>query len=79
MLPVLKKAGVVDAGGKGLLVVFEGMISVLRDGVMMEDTQPQDDGKTETDEFQDAIARYDADITLYLLYGIHRTEKRSGC
>ncbi len=63
MLPVLKKAGVVDAGGKGLLVVFEGMISVLRDGVMMEDTQPQDDGKTETDEFQDAIARYDADIT----------------
>lgn len=63
MLPVLKKAGVVDAGGKGLLLVFEGMISVLRDGVMMEDTQPQDDGKTETDEFQDAIARYDADIT----------------
>ena len=36
-----------DAGGKGLLLVFEGMISVLRDGVMMEDTQPQDDGKTE--------------------------------
>ena len=34
MLPVLKKAGVVDAGGKGLLVIFEGMISVLRDGVM---------------------------------------------
>ncbi len=24
MLPVLKKAGVVDAGGKGLLIVFEG-------------------------------------------------------
>lgn len=30
MLPVLEKAGVVDAGGKGLLVIFEGMQSVFR-------------------------------------------------
>ncbi len=29
MLPVLKKAGVVDAGGRGLLVVFAGMQKVL--------------------------------------------------
>lgn len=36
MLPVLKKAGVVDAGGKGLCVIFEGMLSLLRDGVMVE-------------------------------------------
>ncbi len=28
MLPVLKKAGVVDAGGQGLVVIFEGMLSV---------------------------------------------------
>ena len=35
MLPVLKKAGVVDAGGKGLLVVFEGMASVIRDDVII--------------------------------------------
>ena len=28
MLPVLKKAGVVDAGGKGILTIFEGMLSV---------------------------------------------------
>ena len=32
ILPVLKKAGVVDAGGKGLCVIFEGMLSVIRDG-----------------------------------------------
>ncbi|MGN0625602.1 MAG: DAK2 domain-containing protein [Oscillospiraceae bacterium] len=63
MLPVLKKAGVVDAGGKGLLVVFEGMLSVLRDGVMIEDAQPQNQNQPEADEFQDAIAQYDADIT----------------
>ncbi len=35
MLPVLKKAGVVDAGGKGLLLIFEGMYNVLA-GVPME-------------------------------------------
>lgn len=29
MLPVLKKAGVVDAGGRGLLVVFQGFYHVL--------------------------------------------------
>ena len=36
MLPVLKKAGVVDAGGKGLCMIFDGMLSLLRDGVMVE-------------------------------------------
>ena len=35
LLPVLKKAGVVDAGGQGLLFIFEGMLSVLKDGVIV--------------------------------------------
>lgn len=35
ILPVLKKAGVVDAGGKGLTVIFDGMMSVFRDGVII--------------------------------------------
>ena len=29
MLPVLKKAGVVDAGGKGLIIILEGMLQAL--------------------------------------------------
>ena len=29
MLPVLKKAGVVDAGGQGLLFIFTGMYNIL--------------------------------------------------
>lgn len=29
MLPILKKAGVVDAGGAGLLIIFEGMYNIL--------------------------------------------------
>ncbi len=36
MLPVLKKAGVVDAGGKGLCMILDGMISLLRDGVIIQ-------------------------------------------
>lgn len=35
-LPVLKKAGVVDAGGQGLLCIFLGMLSVLQDGELIE-------------------------------------------
>jgi DAK2 domain fusion protein YloV len=30
MLPVLKKAGVVDAGGKGLIYIYKGMIEALK-------------------------------------------------
>ncbi|MEG0617073.1 MAG: DAK2 domain-containing protein, partial [Oscillospiraceae bacterium] len=30
-LPVLKKAGVVDAGGQGLMYIFAGMLSVIKD------------------------------------------------
>ena len=45
LLPVLKKAGVVDAGGQGLLLVFEGMQSVFKDGVIIaaaSDTEPRE-------------------------------------
>lgn len=36
LLPVLKKAGVVDAGGMGYLVILQGMASVIQDGKMIE-------------------------------------------
>ncbi len=35
LLPALKKAGVVDAGGKGFVTILEGMLSVFKDGVMI--------------------------------------------
>ena len=35
-LPVLKKAGVVDAGGQGLMCIFTGMLHVLRGGDVIE-------------------------------------------
>jgi len=34
MLPVLKKAGVVDAGGKGLVVILQAMLKTLEDGII---------------------------------------------
>ncbi len=36
MLPVLKNAGVVDAGGKGLMVILEGMLFALQNGAAVE-------------------------------------------
>ena len=35
LLPVLKRAKVVDAGGKGLCLIFEGMLSVFKDGLVI--------------------------------------------
>lgn len=35
MLPVLKQANVVDAGGKGLVVIFDGMLSVLKENTII--------------------------------------------
>ena len=61
LLPVLKKAGVVDAGGKGLCLIFEGMLSVIKDGEIIEnDVKPVD---IETDDtFRNAAAQFDGDI-----------------
>ena len=39
-LPVLKKAGVVDAGGQGLVYIFDGMLSVFRDGKLIAADEP---------------------------------------
>lgn len=36
MLPALKKAGVVDAGGKGLMCIFEGMLYYLKNNKIIE-------------------------------------------
>ena len=35
LLPQLKKAGVVDAGGFGFVLILKGMLSVLKDGVII--------------------------------------------
>ena len=60
MLPVLKKAGVVDAGGKGILTIFEGMLSVIRDGVVVEKQESEESENPMDDEFfRSAAAEFD--------------------
>lgn len=42
MLPVLKKAGVVDAGGRGLICVFQGYLAVLKGEEIPETVEDAD-------------------------------------
>ncbi len=56
MLPKLKQAGVVDAGGKGLMIIFEGMLYFLKNGKVItreeksEDSADKDEGMILSDE-----------------------------
>ena len=40
LLPVLKKAGVVDAGGQGIMIIFEGMGKVFHGEAIVEGGEP---------------------------------------
>lgn len=62
LLPVLKKAGVVDAGGKGLCLIFDGMMSVFKDGIILDNDETAQTESTETDSFRSAAAEFDQDI-----------------
>ena len=48
MNPVLKKAGVVDAGGKGYLLILEGMLAEMR-GESMPESAEEDEAKDKAD------------------------------
>ena len=47
--PVLKKAGVVDAGGKGFLTIMQGMLDELRGLPMPEDAGEEEEAKDKAD------------------------------
>lgn len=61
MLPVLKKAGVVDAGGQGLVLIFNGMKSFFEDSIIISCT---DEGTVPVSEPErkDVVANADIDI-----------------
>jgi len=59
MLPVLKKAGVVDAGGKGFTVIFSAMLRVFKGEEMVKPTEAQP--KTQTVK-RTAVAEASGDI-----------------
>lgn len=65
LLPVLKRAGVVDAGGQGLCHIFEGMLSVFRDHEIISSEEPDTAKETtkettlDSDFFRNAAAEFD--------------------
>lgn len=59
MLPVLKKAGVVDAGGMGYYVILCGMASVIKDGIIIEAIN---DSKEEKSVVANAAGEFQTDI-----------------
>lgn len=63
LLPVLKRAGVVDSGGKGLCIIFEAMLSVIKDGVVLEDDASAPTlSIAEDNYYTTAVAEFDDDI-----------------
>lgn len=59
MLPVLKKAGVVDAGGMGYYTILKGMASVICDGVMIS---AKEETTTEKAVVTNAAGTFETDI-----------------
>ncbi len=60
LLPVLKKAGVIDAGGKGLCYILDGMLSVFKDGtIILNEADSPEEQAAETDFFRNAAAEFD--------------------
>lgn len=62
LLPVLKKAGVVDAGGAGFVVVLEGMYSVFKNGEIIA-SNTADSSPAPVNEGRNAAAELDEEIT----------------
>ncbi|MGN0675863.1 MAG: DAK2 domain-containing protein [Oscillospiraceae bacterium] len=62
LLPVLKKAGVVDAGGMGLLVIWTAMLDVFKGG---EPVKPAETPKAESAavDMSTAVGDFDEEIT----------------
>ena len=63
MLPQLKKAGVVDAGGMGFTIIIKAMYDVFSGGAIAEPAEKPAASEVSVDSFKTAVSEYDADIT----------------
>lgn len=64
LLPMLKKAGVVDAGGQGFVIILEGMMSVFRDGVVIASNAQADAAPaSEEPANRNAAGEFETEIT----------------
>lgn len=62
MLPQLKKAGVVDAGGMGFSIIIRAMSDVFAGGSIAEPIE-KTFAENSADSFETAVSQYDDDIT----------------
>lgn len=74
MLPQLKKAGVVDAGGKGLVIIFKAMKDIFAGGKIAEPITVQES----QDTFRTAVSEYDDEIN-YTYCTEFMIEKKENC
>ena len=64
LLPALKKAGVVDAGGQGFVLILEGMLSVFKDGVIIKANSAAVEVKEDEEEAsRNAAGEFETEIT----------------
>ena len=64
LLPQLKKAGVVDAGGQGFVLILEGMLSVFKDGVIIKsNASAVNVDEEEEDSSRNAAGEFEGEIT----------------
>ena len=73
MNPVLKKAGVVDAGGKGFLVILQGMLDSLRGLPLPEGAE---ESKTESKTDYAAIAAEEITFTFDTVFIVRKTTNK---
>ena len=73
MNPVLKKAGVVDAGGKGFLVILQGMLDSLRGVPLPEGAE---ESKTESKTDYAAIAAEEITFTFDTVFIVRKTTNK---
>ncbi len=78
LLPVLKKAGVVDAGGKGLVIIFNAMLEVFK-GNPVEIPEVEKKTKTITVEsFSSTVGEFDEEIN-FTYCTEYIVNKKEGC
>ncbi len=71
--PVLKKAGVVDAGGMGFVTILEGMLSSLRG----QDIEPPAEGETKAGADFAALTDEDITFTFDTVFIVRKTTDKS--
>lgn len=74
MNPVLKKAGVVDAGGKGFLVILEGMLAELRSEPMPE---VENEAKTDSKANFNVFSAEEIAFAFDTVFIVRKTSNRS--